>query len=116
MRDFPGYWLHPETGKRFMAFELAPIAIQDDPTFEPRCMCEIYRERLWKALRKLQFRKAYRFAYFGAVRMFQLDERSTPWDADDVEKPQKSGLLLRTRRGLHALLAPKPFRQAGASS
>lgn len=115
MRDFPGYWVDETSGQRYMAFELAPVPLQDAMALEPRCFCEIYRERVWKALKRFQFCRAYRFTYYGAVRMFELDERMDQWDVADVAKRPKKGLLLRMRSGLHALLAPRLFRQAGAS-
>lgn len=58
-----------------MAYQLAPMAVQDAMTLEPVCTCLLYRERLLAALQAFRMRLAARYPYFGLIRMLEIDKR-----------------------------------------
>lgn len=90
-REFPGLWRN-RLNDRFVALEL--MSEDEQPFAEPECMCDLYRERMFKALGKFRLRSAFRFWYFGLIRLIELDRRET-WDVLVVRHAARKPLPLK---------------------
>lgn len=74
VRRWPQPWRDAD-GREYVCTALMIERSPDPGQAEPFCFCAIYRRQLWSALLRGKVRRAIRYGYYGALRLFELDEK-----------------------------------------